>query len=43
MIEILASLGHSYFEFFTGDFVVFGILGTLAYIKLSKEEDDFYG
>jgi len=43
MIETLASLGNSYFEFFPGDFIVFGALGTIAYIKMSKEEDDFYG
>jgi len=28
--------------FFTGDFVVFGFLGSLVYFYLKSEEDDFF-
>tara|TARA_B100000676_G_scaffold295965_1_gene335784 strand:+ start:146 stop:259 length:114 start_codon:yes stop_codon:yes gene_type:complete len=37
-MEILA-----YFEFFTGDFIVFGVLGTAAFIYKCKQEEDFWG
>ena len=40
---ILAELGRQYFEFFPGDFVVFGLLGAVVFIIRSKKEDDFYG
>ena len=42
-MEILAELGRNYFEFFPGDFLVFGFLGTVAFIIMAKKEDDFYG
>ena len=42
-MEILAELGRSYQEFFPGDFLVFGLLGSLIFVYLSKKEDDFYG
>ena len=42
-MQILAELGRDYFEFFSGDFLVFGFLGTIAFIIISKKEDDFYG
>lgn len=38
MIEVLAS---SYFEFFPGDFIVFGILVTIFWYKKQKEDEDF--
>lgn len=28
--------------FFTGDFVLFGFLGSLVYIHLKSKEDDFF-
>ena len=37
MIEVLAS---SYFEF-PGDFIVFGILGAIVWMKQAKEDEDF--
>ena len=37
MIEVLATS----FEFFTGDFLVFGIIGALFWIKQQKEDEDF--
>ncbi len=42
-VQILAELGRSYQEFFPGDFLVFGFLGTAAFIIMAKKEDDFYG
>jgi hypothetical protein len=42
-MEVLADLGRSYFEFFSGDFVVFGLIGSAVFIYKSKKEDDFYG
>ena len=42
-VQILAELGRSYQEFFPGDFLVFGFLGTVAFIIMAKKEDDFYG
>jgi len=39
MIEILA---QAYFEFFPGDFLVFGAIGTYVWWKRSKEDEDFY-
>ena len=38
MIEVLAS---SYFEFIPGDFIVFGILGAIVWMKQAKEDEDF--
>tara|TARA_R110001592_G_scaffold350736_2_gene647124 strand:+ start:1562 stop:1684 length:123 start_codon:yes stop_codon:yes gene_type:complete len=38
MIEIIAT----YFEFFPGDFIVFGLIGTIFYIKTAKEDDEFF-
>lgn len=35
-------LATSYFEFFTGDFLVFGIIGGIIWIFNKKKEDDFY-
>ena len=31
----------SYFEFFPGDFIVFGILGAIVWMKQAKEDEDF--
>jgi hypothetical protein len=42
-VQILAEIGRHYFEFFSGDFVIFGFLGAFAFIFRSKKEDDFYG
>lgn len=39
MIETIAT----YIEFFPGDFIVFGIIGTIFYIKRAKEDDEFFG
>lgn len=39
MIETLAT---SYFEFFTGDFLVLGIFGYLVWRIKKKEDEDFY-
>lgn len=39
MIETLAA---SYFEFFTGDFLVFGLVGYIAWHFRKKEDEDFY-
>jgi len=36
-MEVLAST----FNFFPGDFLVFGILGALFWIKQHKEDEDF--
>jgi hypothetical protein len=36
-MEVLAAT----FEFFPGDFLVFGILGALFWIKQQKEDEDF--
>jgi|TARA_B100000035_G_scaffold55698_1_gene44026 hypothetical protein len=40
MIQTLAA---SYFEFFPGDWLFFGIIGTVIYYFKSKDDDDFYG
>lgn len=40
MIQILAS---SYFEFFTGDFLAFGLLGAIIFAFQKKKDNDFYG
>ena len=39
MISVLAS---SYFEFFTGDFLVFGIITSIVWGIQKKKDDDFY-
>jgi hypothetical protein len=38
MIEIIAS---SYFQFFPGDFVLFGLAGTITWYIKSKKDEDF--
>ena len=38
-MEILAS---SYFEFFTGDFLVFGLIGAVVGCIMKKKDEDFY-
>jgi hypothetical protein len=40
MITILAA---SYFEFFTGDFLFFGLLAAIVFSFQKKKENDFYG
>ena len=40
MITILAA---SYFEFFTGDFLFFGLLAAVVFPFQKKKENDFYG
>jgi hypothetical protein len=40
MTQTLASA--SYFEFFTGDFIVFGFLGFVIWCFLKKKDDEFY-
>jgi len=40
MIQVLAS---SYFEFFSGDFLVAAIIGSVFWLRKSKEDEDFYG
>ena len=40
MIQTLAT---SYFEFFPGDWLLFGALGTIIWFLKSKDDDDFYG
>ena len=37
MIQVLAS---SYFELYPGDFIVFGILGAIVWMKQAKEEEE---
>lgn len=39
MIQVLAA---SYFEFFTGDFLFFGLLAAIVFAFQKKEDDDFY-
>lgn len=38
MIEVIAS---SYFEFFPGDFILFGVLGAIFWFRQQKEDEDF--
>jgi hypothetical protein len=38
MIEAIAS---SYFEFFPGDFILFGVLITVLWFRQRKEDEDF--
>lgn len=40
MIQTLAT---AYFEFFPGDWLLFGLIGTVVYFFKSKKDDDFYG
>lgn len=40
MISVLAS---SYFEFFTGDFLFFGLLAAIVFSFQKKKDDEFYG
>jgi len=40
MITILAS---SYFEFFTGDFLFFGLLAAIVFSFQKKKDNEFYG
>jgi hypothetical protein len=39
MIEVLAA---SYFEFFTGDFLAFGLLAAIVFSFQKKKDQDFY-
>jgi hypothetical protein len=39
MITVLAS---SYFEFFTGDFLAFGLLSAIVFAFQKKRDNDFY-
>ena len=39
MISVLAS---SYFEFFTGDFLVFGIIAAIVWGIQKNKDEDFY-
>jgi hypothetical protein len=39
MITILAS---SYFEFFTGDFLAFGLLSAIVFVFQKNKDDEFY-
>ena len=38
-MEILAT---SYFEFFTGDFLVFGFIAAVVGCIMKKKDEDFY-
>jgi hypothetical protein len=40
MISVLAS---SYFEFFAGDFLFFGLLAAIVFSFQKKKDDEFYG
>jgi hypothetical protein len=40
MIEVLAA---SYFEFFTGDFLAFGLLAAIVFYFQRKKDDEFFG
>jgi len=40
MIQILAS---SYFEFFAGDFLAFGLLAAIVFSFQKKKDNEFYG
>ena len=42
-MEILAEVEKVCFEFFSGDFLVFGFIAAIIFIYKSKKEDDFYG
>ena len=35
-------LATSYFEFFTGDFLFFGLLAAIVFAFQKKKDDDFY-
>jgi len=35
-------LAASYFQFFTGDFLFFGLLSAILFIFQKKKDDDFY-
>ena len=35
-------LAASYFEFFTGDFFVFGLLGAIVWGIQKKKDEEFY-
>jgi len=35
-------LAASYFEFFTGDFLFFGLLAAIVFTFQKKKDDDFY-
>jgi len=35
-------LATSYFEFFTGDFLFFGLLAAIVFTFQKKKDDDFY-
>ena len=39
MIQILAT---SYFQFFTGDFLFFGLLAAIVFAFQKKKDDNFY-
>lgn len=39
MIQVLAT---SYFQFFTGDFLFFGLLAAIIFGFQKKKDDDFY-
>lgn len=39
---MIQSLATSYFEFFPGDFIVLGVIGTIAWIVQKVKDDEFY-
>jgi len=39
MIQVLAA---SYFQFFTGDFLFFGLLAAIVFAFQKKKDNDFY-
>jgi len=39
MMQLLAA---SYFQFFTGDFLFFGLLAAIVFGFQKKKDDDFY-
>lgn len=39
MITVLAA---SYFDFFTGDFLFFGLLSAIVFVFQKKKDDEFY-
>jgi len=37
----METIASTYFEFFPGDFILFGVAGALFWMKKQKEDEDF--
>jgi len=38
----MEAVASSYFEFFLGDFFIFGVIASIVFFFRKKEDEDFY-